>query len=175
MKFNVLNTEATYRRLLNTTDAEERLALIRQELIEPFRGLIDIFGGAGGDGIAQFSMWRMSPEMFTDEKRDQTAAKVDALAQADAWKRAALALEKGYAAFADYADRIPLEQVTFGLLVADLGDAPGDHGYTGFGGIPGWVMTVYGTPDAHNLPRVEACTVHELHHNLGAAAGAVFR
>lgn len=174
MKFNVLDTEAAYRRLLDTPDGEERLAIMRQELIEPFRGIIDIFGGAGGDGIPQFSMWGMPPELFADEKRDQTAAKIEALAGANAWNRAASALEKGYTAFADYTDRIPLENITFGLMVADMGNAPGGHGYTGFGGIPGWIMTVYGTPDEYNLPRVEACTVHELHHNLGGAAGAVF-
>lgn len=174
MKFNVLDTETTYRRLLDTPDAQARLSIFRAELIEPFRGLVDIFGGAGGDGIAQFSRWGLSPELFAPEKRDQTAAKIEALAQADAWKRAASALEKGYAAFADYADRIPTEHITFGLLIADLSGSPSGMTYTGFGAIPGWVMTVYGEASAYNLERVEACTVHELHHNLGGAAGAVF-
>jgi len=59
--------------------------------------------------------------------------------------------------------------VRFALLLADLPDSPGIGGYTGFGGIPGWIMTIYGTPTAANLARVEAVTVHELHHNLRAA------
>lgn len=174
MDFNVLDTEATYRRLLAEQDAEARIALFREALIEPFRGIVDIFGGKGGDGLAQFAMWRMSPEQFAGEPGAHMAGVIDSLAKADAWKRAAGALETGYAAFEPYADRIPLMGVTFGLMVADLSENPQARGYTGFGGIPGWIMTVYGVPDAYNLARVEACTVHELHHNLGGAAGAVF-
>jgi uncharacterized protein YjaZ len=172
--FNILDTENAYRCVLATPDAETRTAIFREELIEPFRGIIDIFGGGGGDGLAQFAMWKMSPDYFTGEKRDEAAAIIDALAQADAWNRAAASLEKGYAAFADYADRIALQNITFGLMIAQMGSAGGGHNYTGFGGIPGWIMTVYGIPDDYNLARIEACTVHELHHNLGGAAGAVF-
>jgi uncharacterized protein YjaZ len=43
---------------------------------------------------------------------------------------------------------------------------PLQRGYTGFGGVPGWIMTVYDQPDAANLARIETCTVHELHHNM---------
>jgi uncharacterized protein YjaZ len=52
-----------------------------------------------------------------------------------------------------------------------MSNAPWTKGYTGFGAIPGWIMTVYGTPDEYNLRRVEAATVHELHHNLMGAIG----
>jgi uncharacterized protein YjaZ len=135
---------------------------------------VDIFGGQGGDGLAQFAMWGMSPEQFTGEKGAHMAGVLDALAKADAWTRAARALDEGYAAFEKYTDRIPLEKITFGLMTAELPNLPQIHGYTGFGGIPGWIMTVYGVPDEYNLARIEACTVHELHHNLGGAAGVVF-
>jgi uncharacterized protein YjaZ len=174
MKFTVLDTQSTYRRLLDTADAAARSDIFRKELIEPFRGLVDIFGGAGGDGLAQFAMWGMSPDHFAGEKREAMQTMFDALTEADAWTRAAASLERGYAAFAAYHDRIPLEQITFGLLMADLSHSPSGMDYTGFGGIPGWIMTVYGKANDYTLPRVEACTVHELHHNLGGAAGAVF-
>jgi uncharacterized protein YjaZ len=165
MQFNIVDTEAAYRRLLDTRDAAQRQAIFRQELVEPFAGLVQFFGG---EGLAVFASWGMSPEQFADDRREQMAAILAALAAGDAWNRAVRALEKGWAAFAAYADRIPLETITFGLYVADMGNAP--HGYTGFGGIPGWIMTVYGAPDEYNLQRVEAATVHELHHNLRGAA-----
>lgn len=174
MKFTVLDTQSTYRHLLDTADAAARSDIFRKELIEPFRGLVDIFGGAGGDGLAQFAMWGMSPDHFAGEKREAMQTMFDALTEADAWTRAAASLERGYAAFTAYHDRIPLEQITFGLLMADLSHSPSGMDYTGFGGIPGWIMTVYGKANDYTLPRVEACTVHELHHNLGGAAGAVF-
>jgi uncharacterized protein YjaZ len=165
MQFNIVDTEAAYRRLLDTRDAAQRQAIFRQELVEPFAGLVQFFGG---EGLAVFASWGMSPEQFADDRREQMAAILAALAAGDAWNRAVRALEKGWAAFAAYADRIPLETITFGLYVADMGNA--SHGYTGFGGIPGWIMTVYGAPDEYNLQRVEAATVHELHHNLRGAA-----
>ncbi len=51
-------------------------------------------------------------------------------------------------------------------MLADLSHFPQAEGYSGFGGVPGWIMTVYGNPTPDNLKRVEACTVHELHHNI---------
>ncbi len=167
MKFNILDTEATYRRLLEIDSAEERERIFCVELVEPFQGVVNIMGS--GDGLAAFKQWGMSPEQFREDNREHMRGVLDALATADAWNRAAKSLEVGYAAFAPVADRIPTEAITFGLLVAELGGPVEGMGYTGFGGIPGWIMTVYGIPNAENLAKVEACTVHELHHNLSAA------
>lgn len=172
MKFNIVNSQAIYHLLVNTPAAAERERIFRQELVEPFSGLVKVFGGS--DGLSMFGMWGMSPEQLAGEQHEWAAGLIEALAQADAWKRAAQALDKGWAAFAGYADCIPLESITFALLIADMSRAPQAGGYTGFGGIPGWIMTVYGEPTPDNLKKIEACTVHELHHNLGGAAGAVF-
>ena len=113
----------------------------------------------------------LDTQRFSDD-RATMATIIEKLAAADAWNRAAQSLDKGYAAFAAYADRIPTENITFGLYIADMSAAPQAHGYTGFGAIPGWIMTAYDMPDEYNLERVEAATVHELHHNLAAAAKA---
>ena len=163
MDFHVIDTESTYRRLLDAPDATVREAIYRQELIEPFIGLVQYFGG---DGLAVFAQWGVNPEQFAKNNRQHMKATIDALAVADAWHRAVQALEKGSLAFAPFADRIPLEKITFGLLIADLSGSPQAGGYTGFGGIPGWIMTVYGAPNEQNLQRVESATVHELHHNV---------
>jgi uncharacterized protein YjaZ len=168
MQFQILDTEAAYRRMLAAPDAATRAAIFRAELAEPFAGLARVFGS--DDPVASFAQWNMTAEMFAPERHAEMTAKLDALAEADAWNRAAQALEQGKAAFAGYADRIPLDRIVFALLLADMPDMPGMGSYTGFGGIPGWIMTVYGTPDAYNLPRIEACTVHELHHNILGAA-----
>lgn len=168
MQFQILDTEAVYRRMLAAPDAAARAAIFEHELVAPFAGLARIFGG--GDPVALFAQWRMSAELFAPAHQAAMAAKLDALRAADAWNRATQALERGRAAFSDYAARIPLPNVVFGLLLADMPDSPEGGGYTGFGGIPGWIMSVYGEPDAANLARVEACTVHELHHNVFGAA-----
>lgn len=168
MEFRILDTESTYRRLLDAPDAAAREAIFSAELIAPFQGLVNIFGG---DGLAAFKSWNMSPEHFTGEMGVKIAQWLDTLAAANAWKRAAAALETGWAAFAPLHDRVKLDEIVFGLMLADLTTVPWARNYTGFGGIAGWIMTVYGEPDAYNLQRIEACTVHELHHNIMAAVG----
>ncbi len=168
MKFQIVDTEGAYRRMLAAPDATAREDIFRQELITPFQGLVQVFGG---DGLAAFRGWGMAPEQFASPGQARIAGAIEALSVHHAWTRAAKALEDGRAAFAAYEQRIPLDTVVFGLFVADMSASPWARGYTGFGGIPGWIMTVYGEPDEYNLARVEAATVHELHHNvLGALA-----
>jgi uncharacterized protein YjaZ len=163
MKFQIVDTERAYRQLLTAPDAAVRETIFREELIAPFSGLVQFFGG---DGMAAFAGWGMSPDQFASDKREQMAAIIETLAAHDAWNKAAQALEDGRAAFARHANRIPLDTIVFGLYVADMSSVPLQRGYTGFGGIPGWIMTVYGVPDEYNLYRIKAATAHELHHNV---------
>jgi uncharacterized protein YjaZ len=165
MHFHILDTETTYHRLLAEKDAAARERRFIDELVTPFAGLTQMMGG--GDGLAAFRMWQMSPEMFEGENGAYFAATLDTLAAANAWQKAAGALHQGWASFAPYAGRIPHKDITFGLMLADLRHAPGgEYGYSGFGAIPGWIMTVYSEANAYNLARLGGATVHELHHNL---------
>ncbi|MBZ0277481.1 MAG: DUF2268 domain-containing protein [Anaerolineae bacterium] len=164
MHFQIVDTETAYHHLLAAPDAAARESIFRQELVAPFDGLIQTFGG--GDGLTMFRQWKMSPEWFSAENREYLTGILATLARADAWKRAAASLEKGWAAFAPYADRIALESITFALCLAQLGDTGDDYGYSGFGGFPGWIMTVYGEPTPFTLERIEAATVHEMNHNV---------
>ncbi len=65
MDFQIVDTQSAYRRLLDTPDAATRAAIYRQELIEPFAGLVQFFGG---DGLAAFAQWGMRPEQFADDQ-----------------------------------------------------------------------------------------------------------
>jgi uncharacterized protein YjaZ len=168
MKFRIVDTKAIYRRLMDEPDPAAREAIFREELIAPFQGMVNVFGG---DGLAMFRMWHMSPEQFAGEKRGWMERTVNDLAAANAWNQAVEALDEGYAAFAPLHDRIGLDEIVFGLVIADISSVPGQRGYSGFGGIPGWIMTVYGEANDYTLPRVKAATVHELHHNLAGAVG----
>ncbi len=161
MQFQIIDTESAYRRMLAAPDAEARAAIFRDEIFTPFAGLARFFGGTGPEIFAQ---WGMSPELFADHAR--MAPVVEAMARHHAWERAAEALERGRAAFAPYAERVPLDTVVFALTLVDMRGVPLQRGYSGFGAIPGWIMTSYGDPDEDNLARVEAATVHELHHQV---------
>jgi uncharacterized protein YjaZ len=167
MKFNVIDAEAIYRRLLDAPNDETRAAIFRDELAAPFAGLTQVFGG--GDPVQAFANWNMRLDQFAGEHVTATRQTIETLAQHRAWERAAASLEKGWQAFAAYVDRIPTQEITFGLLLADMSGLPISYGYAGFGAMPGWIMTIYDKPDDYNLERVEAATVHELHHNILAA------
>jgi uncharacterized protein YjaZ len=164
MKFNILDTQASYQRLLAAADDAEREAIFRTEIVNPFAGLVQRFGR--NDGVAMFKQWLMSPDHFAGEQRVWTTDLLAKLEAYDAWHKAAQALEDANKAFAPYHDQIPLDEITFGLLIADINKVPLQRGYNGNGSTPGYVMTLYGEADNYSLPRLQGATVHELHHNI---------
>src|SRR5207248_2068456 len=86
MQFQIVDTEAAYRRLLVAPDPASRFAIFREELAAPFAGLARIFGS--DDVVAAFANWGMTPEMFEPERQAEMTAILDTLASADAWNRA---------------------------------------------------------------------------------------
>jgi len=170
MQLSIIDTEAIYRRLLDTPDAARREAIYREDLLAPFGGLFRAFGG--GDSLAQAKAWTLyTSEEFANNARPTIVSILDRLASADAWRTTATALERGVAAFAPYADRIALGTVTCALVIAGKARAnPLDRGYTGFGGMPGYVLVVYSDPNDYTLPRIGGASVHELNHNARFSA-----
>jgi len=172
MNIHIIDAQATYRRLLSEADAAQREAIYRECIIAPFEGLMQVFGG-GNDSLTQFANWAMPLDLFSDERRAATGALIDQLAAHDAWGQFAQAMSDAKAAFAPYAERIPLDSINAALLVGDLSKNPLDRGYTGFGGMPGYVMTIYSKADDYTLPRLKGTTVHELHHNLRSVVAPI--
>ena len=111
MKLHHIDVEGIYRRLLAISDVEEGESLYRRELLAPFEGMMRFFGG--GDPLALAKMWTLfTPEDFAGEMRPVIEELVNRMVAGNAWHRSALALERGVAAFAPYADRIGLDSVT---------------------------------------------------------------
>lgn len=169
MKINYINTEPIYRRLLGEPDAAKREEIFRQELIAPYEGLVNTFGG--GDGLKQFAQWSLyTPEAFSKDNRETIVSLLDTMSSHKAWQKTVQALEDAHRAFAPYESRIPLGTIECGLFLADGKMMRRfnalDRGYTGFGGVPGYVMVVYGEANEYNLYRLKGTTVHELHHNV---------
>ncbi|MBI3659166.1 hypothetical protein HY230_01675 [Candidatus Acetothermia bacterium] len=169
MKINYINTELIYRRLLGEPDTAKREAIFRQELIVPYEGVVNTFGG--GDGLKQFAQWALyTPEAFSDGHRETIVSLLDTMSAHKAWQKTEQALKDAHRAFAPYESRIPLNTIQCGLFLADgkmmRRFNPLDRGYTGFGGVPGYVMVVYGEANEYNLYRLKGTTVHELHHNI---------
>ncbi|MCM3541473.1 DUF2268 domain-containing protein [Priestia megaterium] len=61
--------------------------------------------------------------------------------------------------------KIKAEKIKVGLYVADPIKLHLHKGYSGFGGIPGYItVTVY--PNSYNIPKLPAVIAHEFHHNI---------
>jgi uncharacterized protein YjaZ len=165
MKLHIVDVESLYWRLLSSTNAQEREAMYRQELLAPFEGMMRMMGG--GDPLALAKMWTLyTPEDFVSEQRPIIEEMVRRLTDDGAWHRFAAALERGVAAFAPFADRIALDNIACAVvLTKHNSNAPG-RGYAGFGGIPGYLMVTLSLADGYTLPRVGAASVHELNHNV---------
>ena len=58
MQFQIVDTEHAYRRLLAAPDAAARERIFSEELIAPFNGLVQIFGG---DGMTTFAAGPIMP------------------------------------------------------------------------------------------------------------------
>lgn len=166
MQFSVIDTQTILRRLLDEPDATARTAIYQDELIAPYRGLIDIFGG--GEGWTQFKQWAMFlPEDFGNGERAKIESIMARLNAFDAQRKMSDALEDAAKAFAPFADRIALDTIQVGLFPVDKTRMMAtDRGYSGFGGMPGYIMVIYSDPTAETLHFLQGATVHELHHNI---------
>ncbi len=165
MKINVINTLPIYRRMLAADNLAEREAIYRDELLSPFAGMFRIFGG---DGVSMARLWGLyPPEDYDGEEREALTALLDALEAHGAWEQTSAAFERGRAAFVPYADRISLGDVACALVLANVKRTMTlDRGYSGFGGIPGWVMVSVSEANDYSLPRLSGASVHELNHNV---------
>jgi uncharacterized protein YjaZ len=164
MKITIIDTQAVYRQLLALNDDAEREALFRDAIVAPFDGLVRRFGGT--DGVVMFKQWLMSADQFTGDQRAWASGVFDGLTAYGAWDLASQALDDANKAFAPYHDKIPLESAVFALLICDINKMPLQRGYSGNGGMPGYIMTLYGEASDYSLSRLQGATVHEFHHNI---------
>lgn len=61
--------------------------------------------------------------------------------------------------------QINAEALHFGAFLGDPQKLAYTKGYTGFGGIPGYILLIV-YPNAYNIPRIQAAITHEFHHNI---------
>ncbi len=160
MQFHIIPTEAPYRQMLAESDPARRVAIFREALATPFEALARLFNP--DDPVAQ---WVYGPQDMAAGHGPTIADILDRLAAEKAWDKAAQALQDARRAITPYLDRIPLTDVVFGLFPYRPATRV-ERGYSGFGGVPGWVMVTYSDPNAYSLPRIQGATVHELHHNI---------
>ncbi|MBM7836885.1 uncharacterized protein YjaZ [Alkalihalobacillus xiaoxiensis] len=166
--YTLPNTLEQYKHLLTLDNLEERKTFFRYTMMEPFQEMwktiqvpLQAKQENGYDVIMATEM--MGYAKLLDDRQIRDAVKV--LEDNDVLKVANQTLETCLATAAQAGLSIQGDQLTFGLFVADLEKLQLQGGYTGFGGIPGFIA-VHLFPNDYNLPKLPALIAHEFHHNL---------
>ena len=157
MKIEICNTLALLREAEHL-DLKDQQALWQARVVAPFKPMMQMvpmdFAAMGAcDTNTAPSIYKTS---------------MDALLKGDVINRIQVALEKAFHALkAKGGFRFP-ETLQIGVFVSDGKNRIHDelnHGFTGFGGIPGFIVLIL-SPTEYVLKSLEALVVHEFHHNI---------
>ncbi len=171
LKINWIPTNEYYRRLLASPPASGSPALARRQLylelfVEPWQPMMQMMLRPAGteppdplDGARAWG-WLLPDQV------EQIARLLEQMEAADAWGRGAAALALAAERFALFGDRIPFDEVTGWLVLADPARSnPLERGYTG---ATDWfsprLIGQFWEPNQENLPRLPGLLAHEMHH-----------
>lgn len=170
MEFDVQNTLSSYRNIVNERSIIRKTEMFKRELMKPYEGMFNAMGASldaeSGkfDAMTLLKGWTFLMPADLGRNALEPLRKLES---SDARSRVSAAMERVCDAFKDNEESIPLKHIHAGVFLMNPKKMQKvDRGYSGFGGIPGFVMLGYGDPDEHNLARMEAAAAHEAHHNI---------
>lgn len=147
---------------------EERPFFFRQQLMMPFEKMWTTINVPMVSKKPNGYDVLMATEMLgllktDDDKRFKPG--IEGLKNARAWEVAKSSLIEIYEYVRDSGLVDDLDKVLLGLYLGDPEKYKHHNGYTGFGGIPGYILLMI-YPNDYNLPRLPALIAHEFHHNI---------
>jgi uncharacterized protein YjaZ len=170
MKIMVHDTLVAHRQIL-TQPRDKRLESFRHLLIKPLEPMwkalnVPLFPKQPG-GYDAIMASRMMAFFDPLEHEAESLEALGRLEKADAWGVAREALERSARTFQQAGYAVP-EEVNLVLILADQNNRDVmefSKGYTGFGGIPEWVVVML-WPNDYTLPRLASAVSHEFNHNV---------
>lgn len=170
MKFNMIRSDKIYNKMADTRP-DKRTDIFRQELMMPFKGKMDCYGipmkakqEGGYDVIMacdRMGFW--VPPMIDTLMMD----KIKLMGEDNLWARCQLTLEKSWLVFEREGIDVPVKEVLWTILLANPKSPYTlmNQGYSGDGGIPGYIMgSIW--PEKETMERLPAVMAHELNHNI---------
>lgn len=159
MKISVHPMLQTQRQILSLPQADRREAIL--QMLAPFDHVVKTMVPPGTDPIDMFGLMR--PDGPVETYREA----LDRLEADDAEEVCRQALERSTSAIAATGYQPPVEELHFGLFLLETNPMMASlmQGYTGFGGLPGYIIVSI-WPDDRNLPRLGACVAHEFNHQI---------
>ncbi|UHA73249.1 DUF2268 domain-containing protein [Paenibacillus sp. 481] len=169
MNIQSLRSDQVYRNVLQAPH-EEKVELFRQEMMAPFMRKWEIqhipFKAEEPDGfdvITLNNMMAISPTQITDEISIPLAS----ISSDSFWKECEEAVKKSLNLFTEHGVNLPVSDYLFTILLGNP-SSPSlmlNEGYTGDGGIPGYIFCTL-VPNAYTIPRMKATLAHECNHNV---------
>lgn len=168
MDYKLINTYEQYKELLAITDLEERKNFFRYTMMAPLTDMWNLINVPikakqenGYDVLIATKMLGYA-DISNDEQIQQGLSILkDNNAYVVAENTIKTCIENANKAGL----KVNANEIKFGLYVADPCKLKLHQGYTGFGGIPGYI-TVNIYPNDYNLPKIPAVIAHEFHHNI---------
>lgn len=166
--YKVEDTLNQYDELLDIQDLEKRKDYFRYEMMKPFKLMWDLINvplkAKQQDGYDVVMASKMLG--FADVSDDKSIREGLSILKANnAYTVAENTIKNCIDKANDAGLKINADEVKFGLYVSDPEKLKLQKGYTGLGGIPGFI-TVNIYPNEYNLPKIPAVIAHEFNHNI---------
>lgn len=169
MKITTLRSDKVYRQIMQLPQEEKREAY-REQMLAPFKRKWEIQQiPFRSDSPGGFDVLALNDLMYLPaNKIDESAlAQVNEISSDEFWTACEKIVSDSFSCFEQQGIALPVQKVVFTVL---LGNPDSEllrinEGYSGDGGIPGYILTVL-TPNAYTLPRIRAALAHECNHNV---------
>lgn len=154
MNITMINTIKSYRDMLRK-DPSLRQDYLENELLKDFKPMFNMLGMPMEQLLRSF--------LSVSESKETYYHYLHLMEQVNIEAKCLNALNKSVEACRKKGINVP-DQLTFGVYLGDPKALAHSEGYTGFGGIPGYIQMVI-APTPENLAKLPGAVCHEFHHN----------
>lgn len=166
--YDVVDTLKQYDELLEIVDIEKRKDYFRYEMMKPFQKMwnfiqvpLKVKEKNGYDVVMASGMLGFAALSDDTHMREGVSILKDLHVYEVAEETIRNCIEKA----AQAGLKVNASEIKLGLYISDPDKLKLQNGYTGFGGIPGFI-TIHIYPNDYNVPKIPAVIAHEFHHNI---------
>ncbi len=168
MNYKIIDTISQYEGLLKIHSKTEKEHFFRYTMMQPLKQMWELLSvplKAKAEGGYDVVMATNMLGYIDVSASNEIEKGVQLLKDNEALQIGELALNHCLQKAKEANLSINAEEIILGLYISDEEKSKLYNGYTGFGGIPGFI-TLNMFPTLHNMPRIPALLAHEFHHNI---------
>jgi len=169
MNIKLVRSDEIYRKIMNSP-IDKRDDIYRYEMMKPFEYNWDCLNVPlkakipGGYDVVMAS--GMLGVLIPSEVNEKHIDKINLISDNSIWKECEKTVLKSFDSFTSSGLKLQVENYVFSLLLADPENpyVKLNDGYSGFGGIPGYIFVSL-VPNDFTISRIQAALAHECNHN----------